>query len=67
MIELIQSTKVTSVQFKPMAVGPRYAVCILARYYHLNAYEFDYEPKRYVSIGKRLFFFCLFINCFSSI
>ena len=38
----------SSVQLKPMADGPRYAVCSLARYYRLNAFEYDNEPKRYV-------------------
>ena len=42
------STSCSSVQLKPMADGPRYAVCSLARYHRLNAFEYDNEPKRYV-------------------
>ena len=42
------SSTSSSVQLKPMSDGPRYAVCSLARYYRLNAFEYDNEPKRYV-------------------
>ena len=41
------STSASSVQLKPMSDGPRYAVCSLARYYRLNAFEYDNEPKKY--------------------
>ncbi len=51
MNDLIHNTTINSVQLKPMPGGLRYIACVLARYYGMNAYEYDYEPKRYVSLG----------------
>eukprot|EP01038_Epipyxis_sp_PR26KG_P014649 gene14649-19680_t len=54
MSELINTKYLTSVQLKPMASSMRTAVHHLARYYNLNSYEFDPEPKRYISLVKTI-------------
>ena len=41
-----------SVQLKPMNKQMRDIVHAIAKYYYLNSYEYDYEPKRYVSLGN---------------
>ena len=50
--QLIDTPAESSVQLKPMQSGPRAYVHALARYYGLSSYEFDQEPKRYISLVK---------------
>ena len=51
MQDLVETKGSSSSQLKPMIGSLRHAVCALARYYGLNAYEFDFDPRRYVSLG----------------
>jgi hypothetical protein len=51
---LLQDTKQTSVSLKPMKAYDRMMVHCLAKYYHLQSYEYDYEPQRYVSLVKTI-------------
>jgi hypothetical protein len=46
------SPAATSVQLKPMPSGQRMAAHQLARYYACSSYEYDHEPRRYVSIVR---------------
>ncbi len=50
--QLLTTPKNHSVSLKPMDYHDRQMMHILAKYYHCNSYEYDYEPKRYVSIVK---------------
>jgi hypothetical protein len=52
MLELISDKTTNSSQLKPMGPGTRQIVHGLSRYYSLNSYEFDPEPRRYVSQVK---------------
>ena len=49
---MVTDVKTSSVQLKPMTAGHRLLVHVLARYYSCNSYEYDHEPKRYVSLVK---------------
>ena len=51
-LETLIKTADTSVSFKPMQAGPRAYIHALARYYGANSYEYDQEPRRYVSVVK---------------
>lgn len=65
MQDLVESRGSSSSQLKPMHGSLRHAVCALARYYGLNAYEFDSDPRRYVSIGYQssYYLFSLYSFC----
>lgn len=52
MLDLIADKKSNSAQLKPMGASSRNAVHGLSRYYSLNSYEYDPEPRRYVSLVK---------------
>lgn len=52
MSDLIADKKSNSAQLKPMGPSSRNAVHGLSRYYFLNSYEYDPEPRRYVSLVK---------------
>lgn len=52
MQDLIADKKSNSAQLKPMGPSSRNAVHGLSRYYSLNSYEYDPEPRRYVSLVK---------------
>lgn len=54
MMELIADKKANSTQLKPMGGSARGVVHGLSRYYFLNSYEYDQEPKRYVSLVKSI-------------
>ncbi len=45
--------KGTSLNMKPMDSLIRGYIHCLAKYYHLNSFEYDSEPKRYVSVVKQ--------------
>jgi hypothetical protein len=49
--QLVQAQQ-SSMQLKPMEAGVRTVVHMLARYYGVNSQEFDYEPRRYVSLVR---------------
>jgi len=49
---LLKNPADSSVQLKPMAAGARAYVHAMARYYGLHSYEFDPEPRRYISLVK---------------
>ena len=53
-IEEMLTSPNNSVQFKPMPKMNRHVITTIAKYYRLNAYEYDYEPKRYVSLVKNI-------------
>ena len=50
--QLLTSQKSSSVNFKPMDYAHRQLLHVLAKYYRVNSYEYDYEPRRYVSIVR---------------
>ena len=52
MIDLIADKKTNSTQLKAMGPSSRNAVHGLSRYYFLNSYEYDPEPRRYISLVK---------------
>ena len=52
MIDLIADKKSNSTQLKAMGPSSRNAVHGLSRYYFLNSYEYDPEPRRYISLVK---------------
>jgi hypothetical protein len=54
MLELISDKKSNSSQLKPMTSSTRNIIHGLAKYYSLNSYEYDTEPKRYVSLVKTI-------------
>lgn len=54
MLELISDKKSNSSQLKPMTSSTRNFIHGLAKYYSLNSYEYDTEPKRYVSLVKTI-------------
>jgi hypothetical protein len=41
-----------SINFKPMPYHERQVLHNLAKYYHCNSFEYDFEPNRYVSVVK---------------
>jgi len=49
---LVKTPSDSSVQLKPMTAGARAYVHAMARYYGLHSYEFDPEPRRYISLVK---------------
>lgn len=51
-LDLIADKKSNSTQLKPMGPSSRNAVHGLSRYYFLNSYEYDPEPRRYISLVK---------------
>jgi hypothetical protein len=54
MLELIIDKKSNSSQLKPMTSSTRNIIHGLAKYYSLNSYEYDAEPKRYISLVKTI-------------
>eukprot|EP01039_Chlorochromonas_danica_P005404 gene5404-5944_t len=46
------SNQPKSMQFKPMPYALRCVVHLYAKYCHLNSYEYDPEPRRYVSLVR---------------
>lgn len=51
--DMLVNDDCNSVQFKPMPRDVRELMHVWARFYHLNSYEYQGEPKRYVSMVKR--------------
>ena len=49
---MLSSANSFSVALKPMPFAGRCAMHALAKFYQLNSYEYDYEPRRYVSVVK---------------
>lgn len=54
MFDLIGDSKANSCQLKPMGPSSRNAVHGISRYYFLNSYEYDPEPRRYISLVKSM-------------
>eukprot|EP00595_Chromulina_sp_UTEXLB2642_P003430 CAMPEP_0196768094 /NCGR_PEP_ID=MMETSP1095-20130614/42329_1 /TAXON_ID=96789 ORGANISM="Chromulina nebulosa, Strain UTEXLB2642" /NCGR_SAMPLE_ID=MMETSP1095 /ASSEMBLY_ACC=CAM_ASM_000446 /LENGTH=463 /DNA_ID=CAMNT_0042137181 /DNA_START=1212 /DNA_END=2600 /DNA_ORIENTATION=- len=54
LFDMIISDTEVSVHLKPMSQASRSVMTGLAKFYGLNCYEHDREPKRYVSFVKRL-------------
>ena len=52
MFDLISDKSSNSSQLKAMGPSSRNAVHGLSRYYFLNSYEYDPEPRRYISLVK---------------
>lgn len=53
LVPFLQSADSNSLQLKPMAYALRGVVHLYAKYSQLNSYEYDAEPKRYVSLVRR--------------
>ncbi len=51
--DFLSDPKGTSLNMKPMDSLIRGYIHCLAKYYHLNSFEYDSEPKRYVSLVKQ--------------
>lgn len=51
--DFLVDPKGTSLNMKPMDSLIRGYIHCLAKYYHLNSFEYDSEPKRYVSLVKQ--------------
>ena len=54
MFELLQDPSSSSAQLKPMDASARAYVHCLAKHHGLNSYEYDPEPRRYVSLVKTI-------------
>lgn len=54
MQELIATPAMSSVQLKPMGRYSRESIVDLARYYELNAHEYNLKEKKYISLVKTL-------------
>jgi hypothetical protein len=51
---MMMQKDINSIQLKPMPSATRYIIHCYAKYHQFNSYEYDPEPRRYVSLVKNL-------------